>query len=74
METREHSTCFCTNEIERCKAFYINHFGARAVFDCGWCVNLRIGSGNASIQFMQPQGEMPAFQPARGLPTSRNLA
>lgn len=32
------------------------------MFDCGWYVNLRIGQRGASIQFMQPQGEMPVFQ------------
>ncbi len=62
METQGLSTCFCTNNVEECKAFYIRHFGARVVFDCGWYVNLRIGQGGASIQFMQPQGEMPVFQ------------
>lgn len=62
METQELSTCFCTNKVEECKAFYIRHFGAQVVFDCGWYVNLRIGQGGASIQFMQPQGEMPVFQ------------
>lgn len=62
METQELSTCFCTNHVEECKSFYIRHFGARVVFDCGWYVNLRIGQGGASIQFMQPQGEMPVFQ------------
>lgn len=62
MKANELSTCFCTNDVEKCKDFYQRHFGARIEFDCGWYVNLRIGSGSASIQFMQPQGEMPAFQ------------
>jgi len=64
METKELSTCFCTNDVEKCKDYYQRHFGARIEFDCGWYVNMRIGSANASIQFMQPQGEMPTFQGA----------
>ena len=31
------------------------------IFDCGWYVNLRIGEDGPSIQFMQPQNDMPVF-------------
>jgi len=64
METKGLSTCFCTTDVEKCKDFYQRHFSARIEFDCGWYVNMRIGSSGASVQFMQPQGEIPAFQGA----------
>lgn len=61
MKTIELSTCFCTLEVAKCKAFYERHFAARVVFDCGWYVNLRIGGDGDSIQFMEPQDGMPRF-------------
>ena len=60
MKTTELSTCFITRDLSPCREFYQHHFAAQAVFDCGWYVNLRIGDG-PSIQFMQPQGDMPTF-------------
>ena len=61
MKTSELSTCFCTNDIEACSEFYQQYFAAKVVFDCGWYVNLRIGEDGPSIQFMQPQNDMPVF-------------
>jgi uncharacterized glyoxalase superfamily protein PhnB len=61
MKTNELSTCFCTNDVGACRDFYTQHFGAKANFDCGWYVNLRIGEDGPTIQFMQPQGNMPTF-------------
>ena len=61
METSELSTCFCTNDIEACSEFYKQYFAAKVIFDCGWYVNLRIGEDGPSIQFMQPQNDMPVF-------------
>jgi len=61
MKTNELSTCFCTNDIEACRDFYQRHFAAKVTFDCGWFVNLSIGGGGPSIQFMQPQDEAPIF-------------
>lgn len=61
MKTIELSTCFITKEVDACRDFYQRHLTAQAVFDCGWYVSLRIGDNGPSIQFMQPQGEMPAF-------------
>ncbi len=54
MKTNELSTCFCTVDVDACREFYTRHFSARAIFDCGWYVNLRIGENGPSIQFMQP--------------------
>lgn len=61
MKTGELSTCFCTNEIEICREFYQRYFAAKVIFDCGWYINLRIGGGGPSIQFMQPQNDMAEF-------------
>lgn len=61
MKTTELSTCFMTGNVGTCRAFYERHLAAKAVFDCGWYVNLRIAGDGPSIQFMQPQGGMPEF-------------
>lgn len=59
MKTIELSTCFCTHDVDACRDFYRQHFAAKAIFDCGWYVNLRVGGDGPTVQFMQPQGEMP---------------
>lgn len=61
MRSRELSTCFVTNEVDACRRFYQRYFSAEAIFDCGWYLNLRIGGNGPSIQFMQPQENMPTF-------------
>lgn len=61
MKTNELSTCFITKDVDVCREFYQRHFSARAIFDCGWYVNLRIAGDGPSIQFMQPQDDMPTF-------------
>jgi uncharacterized glyoxalase superfamily protein PhnB len=61
MKTKELSTCFCTNDVQACREFYTTHFSAATLFDCGWYVNLRINGDGPTIQFMQPQGDMPSF-------------
>ena len=61
MKAKELSTCFCTNEIDACREFYVHFFGAEAIFDCGWYINLRFGKNGPTIQFMQPRGNMPIF-------------
>ena len=61
MKTTELSTCFITNEVDACRDFYQHHFSAKAIFDAGWYVNLRIDGDGPSIQFMQPQDGMPSF-------------
>jgi len=64
MKTNELSTCFCTNDVDICREFYQRHFSAEAIFDCGWYLNLCIGENGPTIQFMQPQGEMPTYSGA----------
>jgi len=61
MKTTELSTCFITRNTDGCRSFYKRHFSAKAVFDCGWYVNLRIAGDGPSIQFMQPQEGMQEF-------------
>lgn len=61
MKTNELSTCFITNKVDACREFYQHHFSAKAIFDAGWYVNLRINEDGPSIQFMQPQDDMPTF-------------
>ena len=64
MKTNELSTCFCTNDVDACRDFYSHHFAAKAIFDCGWYLNLRIGEDGPTIQFIQPQEGMPTFNGA----------
>jgi uncharacterized glyoxalase superfamily protein PhnB len=47
--------------VDVCRNFYQNYFAAKAVFDCGWYVDLRIDGNGPSMQFMQPQDNMPIF-------------
>ncbi len=61
MKTNELSACFCTNDVAACRDFYSKYFRANAIFDCGWYINLRIGENGPTIQFMQPQENMPVF-------------
>ena len=61
MDIAELSTCFCTKEIEKCRAFYTQYLGAKVTFDCGWYSNLSFGENGPTIQFMEPQSEMPLF-------------
>ncbi len=61
MNINQLSPCFCTNNISVCRDFYQNYFDAKITFDCGWYLNMDIGTNGANIQFMEPQGEMPVF-------------
>ncbi|QOF73944.1 VOC family protein [Aminobacter sp. SR38] len=57
------SPCITTKRVVETRDFYIRHFGARAVFDCGWFVSLEFETG-LSLQFMEPQGEQPTCDTA----------
>jgi len=61
MQPKELSTCFCTDKVAACKDFYQKYLLAEIIFDCGWYLNLRIGTSGPTVQFMEPQGEMPVF-------------
>jgi uncharacterized glyoxalase superfamily protein PhnB len=64
MDIRALSTAFTTNKVEESRDFYVQHFGARVTFDCGWYVNLEFGDPSKSLQFMSPQA--PEHQLANG--------
>ncbi|MDH3998803.1 MAG: VOC family protein [Desulfuromonadales bacterium] len=57
MKITDISTALTTENIEETKNFYIQHFGAKVTFDCGWYVNLEFGSQAQTLQFMSPQNE-----------------
>ena len=57
------SPCITTAKVEESRDFYVQHFGAKVTFDCGWYVNLEFGKG-ATLQFMAPQGDQPMCNPA----------
>ncbi len=61
MKTTELSSCFVTKDVDACREFYQRYFSAVSTFDAGWYVNLRIDGDGPSIQFMQPQTDMPTF-------------
>jgi len=61
MNPTELSPCFCTNNVKACRDFYQQYLGAEITFDCGWYLNLRIGTSGPTVQFMEPQGEMPIY-------------
>jgi uncharacterized glyoxalase superfamily protein PhnB len=61
MKAHSLSPCFCTTSVAACRDFYQQHLGARVTFDCGWYLNMTLGSQGASIQFMEPQGDMPVY-------------
>jgi uncharacterized glyoxalase superfamily protein PhnB len=64
MNPTELSTCFCTNDVKACKAFYQKYLRAEITFDCGWYLNLQIGPSGPTVQFMEPRGEMPVYSGA----------
>ena len=61
MKINKLSTCFCTNDVDKCREFYSHYFEAEAIFDCGWYISLRIGIDGPTIQFMKPQENMSTF-------------
>jgi uncharacterized glyoxalase superfamily protein PhnB len=62
MKISELSPCFVTKDVDACRDFYRRHFSAKAIFDCGWYINLRIGGDGPSIQFMQPKDGMVEYR------------
>ena len=57
------SSTFVTDKLSQVRAFYERHFDARAIFDCGWYVTLRLGpaAGGAEVSFMEPRAGAPEF-------------
>ena len=58
------SPCITTAKVEESRDFYVQHFGAKVTFDCGWYVNLEFGSKSSSLQFIAPQPNQPLCNPA----------
>lgn len=44
-------------DTEPARHFYATHFNARITFDCGWYLNMELGKGGPSLQFMEPQSK-----------------
>ena len=66
------STAFTTDKVEESRNFYIKHFGAKVIFDCGWYVNLQFGNKSSTLQFMSPQ--QPEQQLSNGAGLMYNFA
>ena len=49
------SPAFTTDKVAETRDFFVNHFGARVTFDCGWYVNLEFGDPGVTLQFMSPR-------------------
>ncbi len=57
------SPCIITAKAIESRDFYVEYFRAKVTFDCGWYVNLEFGP-SSSLQFMAPQPDQPACNPA----------
>ena len=65
MKAKEVSTAFTTDKVEESRDFYVRYLGARVTFDCGWYVNLELGSEKQTLQFMSPrEGQSKPSSPA----------
>lgn len=53
------SPCFTVADVAAIRDFFVDRFGARVSFDCGWYVNLHLGGAGSSVQFMAPRGDAP---------------
>ncbi|MEI6847169.1 MAG: VOC family protein [Chlorobiaceae bacterium] len=63
MQLTSLSPCIITEKVFESRDFYVKHFGAKIVFDCGWYVNLEF-ERNSFLQFMTPQPDQPVCNPA----------
>jgi len=55
------STCFCTPDVAVCKEFYCRYLNAEVTLDCGWYLNMRIGTSGPTVQFMESRDDIPAY-------------
>lgn len=67
MKIKSLSTAFTTDKVEASRDFYVQYFGAKVIFDCGWYVNLQVDNESSTLQFMSPQ------QPQHQLSNSAGL-
>jgi uncharacterized glyoxalase superfamily protein PhnB len=59
------SACIVTAKVMESRDFYVEYFGAKVTFDCGWYVNLRFGKETSELQFMAPRNPgSPVCNPA----------
>ena len=61
------SACIATEKVEESRDFYIKHFNAKVIFDCGWYVNLEFGKQTSQLQFMAPREPGPPVCNPAGL-------
>lgn len=63
MNIADASVTFTTFNLSETRGFYERHFDAKAVFDCGWYVVLRLPGADkgAQICLKDPCGGEPAF-------------
>ena len=63
MSAQSSSSTFVTDRLPQVHAFYEQYLDARAIFDCGWYVTLRLGpaAGGAEVSFMEPREGGPVF-------------
>ena len=64
MNIRTASTTFTTSRLSETRRFYEEHFDAKAVFDCGWYVVLRLTGADAGpeLGLMEPRDGAPEFK------------
>jgi uncharacterized glyoxalase superfamily protein PhnB len=55
------SPTITTRRLQETRAFYERHFGAQAVFDCGWYVQLKLSS-DVEVCLMAPQEDAQTYQ------------
>ncbi len=61
------SACIVTEKVEESRDFYVKHFNAKVIFDCGWYVNLEFGKQTSQLQFMAPREPGPPVCNPAGL-------
>jgi len=68
------STCAVTERLQESRDFYVRHFGAQVVFDCGWYVHLRIGKKTSELQLMKRRESGPPVCNPAGLMVNVRVA
>ncbi len=56
MDFKDLSITFHTDKVGECAAFYVQWFGAKLTFDCGWYATVQLSGGlPLFLSFMTPQ-------------------
>ncbi len=62
MSLKKLSVTLVTSRLSEVKTFYETHFSAKAIFDCGWYVVLKLeNTDNTEICLMEPQNGASEF-------------